>query len=169
MGQGRLHISFRVDIENKILCHEPGMSAVVFSSSWNFRWWKSVSLMEISRNPGNYLPMMLLFIHRHYVLNYRIFYDLCALSPQSLSAKSVFISYWLWKEMENFFMQITSHMTDGNQFLNRGISFSLRKPTRWKIYLRQPQNSLTLLSVKIAADQLIIRPSLFAESSLSNR
>ena len=66
-------------------------------------------------------------------------------------------------------MQITSHMTDGIQFLNRGISFSLRKPTRWKIYLRQPQNSLTLLSVKIAADQLINRPSLFAESSLSNR
>ena len=53
-------------------------------------------------------------------------------------------------------MQITSHMTDENQFLNRGISFFLRKPTRWKIYLRQPQNSLTLLSVKIAADQLRI-------------
>ena len=53
----------------------------------------SVSLMEISRNPGNYLPMMLLFIHRRYVLNYQIFYDLCALSPQSLSSKSVFISY----------------------------------------------------------------------------
>ena len=53
-------------------------------------------------------------------------------------------------------MQITSHMSDGNQFLKRGISFSLRKPTRWKTYLRQPQNSLTLLSVKIAADQLRI-------------
>ena len=65
-------------------------------------------------------------------------------------------------------MQIISHMSDGNQFLNRGISFYVRKPTRWKIYLRQPQNSLTLLSVKIAADQLINRPSLFAESSLSN-
>ena len=62
-----------------------------------------------------------------------------------------------------------SHVTDGDQFLNRGISFSLRKPTRWKIYLRQPQNSLTLLSVEIAEDQLINRPSLFAESSLSNR
>ena len=61
-------------------------------------------------------------------------------------------------------MQIISHMTDGNQFLNRGISFSLSKPTRWKIYSRQPQNSLTFLSVKIAADQLSIdRPSLFAE------
>ena len=48
----------------------------------------------------------------------------------------------------------------------QGISFSLRKPTRWKIYLRQPQNSLTMLSVKIAADQPI---NLFAESSLSNR
>ena len=65
------------------------------------------------------------------------------------------ISYWLWREIENILMQIISHMTDGNQFLNRGISFSLRKPTRWKIYLRQPQNSLTLLSVKIAADQVI--------------
>ena len=30
--------------------------------------------------------MMLLFIHRHYVVNYPIFYDQCALSPQSLSA-----------------------------------------------------------------------------------
>ena len=50
-----------------------------------------------------------------------------------------------------------SHVTDGDQFLNRGISFSLRKPTRWKIYLRQPQNPLTSLSVKIAAaDQLRI-------------
>ena len=27
-------------------------------------------------------------------------------------------------------MQIISHMTNGNQFLSRGISFSLRKPTR---------------------------------------
>ena len=33
VGQGRLHISFPVDIENEILCHEPGMSAVIFSSS----------------------------------------------------------------------------------------------------------------------------------------
>ena len=47
-------------------------------------------------------------------------------------------------------------MTDGNQFQNRGISFSLRKPTRWNIYLRQPQSLLTLPSVKIAADQLRI-------------
>ena len=62
-----------------------------------------------------------------------------------------------------------SHMTDEIQFLRRGISFSLRKPTRWKIYLRQSENSLTLLSVKIAADQLINRPSLSAESRLSNR
>ena len=31
--QGRVHISFHVDIENEILCHEPGMSAVIFSSS----------------------------------------------------------------------------------------------------------------------------------------
>ena len=30
--------------------------------------------------------MMLLFIHRHYVLNYPIFYDQWALSPQSWSA-----------------------------------------------------------------------------------
>ena len=109
------------------------------------------SLMEISRNPSNYLPRMLLFI-----IYYRIFYDQCALSPQSLSAKSIYFLYWLWQEIESFLMQIISHMTDGNQFLNRGISFSLRKPTRWQIYLRQPQNSLTLLSVKIAADQLRI-------------
>ena len=52
-------------------------------------------------------------------------------------------------------MQIISHMTDGNQFLNIGSSLSLRKPTRWKMYLRQPQSLLTLLSVKIAPDQLI--------------
>ena len=25
VGQGRLYISFHVDIENEILCHEPGM------------------------------------------------------------------------------------------------------------------------------------------------
>ena len=36
-GQGRVHISFNVDIENEILCHEPGMSAVIFMSSKNFR------------------------------------------------------------------------------------------------------------------------------------
>ena len=56
---------------------------------------KSVSLMEISRNPSNYLPIMRLFIHRRYDLSYRIFYDQCALSPQPLSAKSVYISYRL--------------------------------------------------------------------------
>ena len=62
-------------------------------------------------------------------------------------------------------MQITSHMTDENQFLNRGISFSLRKPTRRNIYGRQPQSLLTLFSVNIAADQLINLSSiLFAES-----
>ena len=33
VGQGRVHISFRVDIENEILCHEPGISAVIFSYS----------------------------------------------------------------------------------------------------------------------------------------
>ena len=33
VGQERVHISFRVDIENEILCHEPGISAVIFSSS----------------------------------------------------------------------------------------------------------------------------------------
>ena len=31
--QGRVHISFHVDIENEILCHEPGMSAFIFLSS----------------------------------------------------------------------------------------------------------------------------------------
>ena len=97
-------------------------------------------LIEISRNPSNYLPRIDAVIYRHYVLNYRIFYDQCALSPQSLSAKSIYFLYWLWQEIESFLMQIISHMTDGNQFLNRGISFSLRKPTRWKIYLRQPQH-----------------------------
>ena len=54
----------------------------------------SLSLMEISPNPSNYLPIMLLFIHRRYELNYRIFYDQRALRPQSSSAKSVHISYW---------------------------------------------------------------------------
>ena len=100
-----------------------------------------------------------LFTHRRYEVNYVIFYDQSALSPKSLSAKSTYISSWLWQEIENFLMQIISHMTDGNQFLNRGISFSLRKPTRLKIYLWQPQNSPTLLSVKIAADQHINRSS----------
>ena len=28
--QGRVHISFHVDIENEILCHEPGMSAFIY-------------------------------------------------------------------------------------------------------------------------------------------
>ena len=27
---------FPVDVENEILCHEPGISAVIFSSSQNF-------------------------------------------------------------------------------------------------------------------------------------
>ena len=31
--QGRVHISFHVGIENEILCHESGMTAVIFSSS----------------------------------------------------------------------------------------------------------------------------------------
>ena len=35
------------------------------------------------------------------------------------------------------------------EFLNKGISFSLRKSTRGNIYVRQLQSSLTLLSVKI--------------------
>ena len=33
VGQGRVHISFHVDIENEILCHEPVMSAFNFSTS----------------------------------------------------------------------------------------------------------------------------------------
>jgi len=78
MGHERVHISFHVDIGNEILCQERGMSAVAFLSAWNFRQWKSVSLMEISGNPSTYLPIMLLFIHRRYELNYRIFYDQCA-------------------------------------------------------------------------------------------
>ena len=41
----------------------------------------SASPMEISRNPSKCLPMMLLFIHRHYVLNYPIFYEQWAPSP----------------------------------------------------------------------------------------
>ena len=53
-------------------------------------------------------------------------------------------------------MQIIFHITERNQFLNRGISFSLRKSTGGNIYVRQTQSSLTLLSVKIAADQLRI-------------
>ena len=31
VGHGRVHISFHVDIENEILCHEPGISAFIFS------------------------------------------------------------------------------------------------------------------------------------------
>ena len=38
-----------------------------------------------------YLPMMLSFIHRHYVLNYPIFYDQCALSPQSSVVRNLYI------------------------------------------------------------------------------
>ena len=30
--QGRVHVSFYVDIENEILCYEPGMSTSIFSS-----------------------------------------------------------------------------------------------------------------------------------------
>ena len=48
VGQGHVHISFHVDIENEIPCHEPGISAVFFrlrktsgtenqSPSWTFR------------------------------------------------------------------------------------------------------------------------------------
>ena len=36
VGQGRLHISFHVDIENEILCHEPGMSTVIKKNVKNF-------------------------------------------------------------------------------------------------------------------------------------
>ena len=31
LRQGRVRISFHVDIENEILCHEPGISAFIFS------------------------------------------------------------------------------------------------------------------------------------------
>ena len=30
LGQGRVHISFHVDVENEILCHELEMPAVIF-------------------------------------------------------------------------------------------------------------------------------------------
>ena len=63
----------------------------------------------------------------------------------------------MWQEIEHLHMQIMFHMTEGNQFLNRGISFSLRKSTRGNIHVRQPQSSLTLLSVKVAADQPSIK------------
>ena len=52
--------------------------------------YRSVSTMEISRNPSKYLPMMLLFLHRNYVHNYPIFYDQWSLSPQSVSAIYVY-------------------------------------------------------------------------------
>ena len=50
VGQERVHISFHVDIENKILCHEPGMSAFIFSfretsgSENQFLSWRSRSI-----------------------------------------------------------------------------------------------------------------------------
>ena len=33
VGEGRVHISFHVDVENEILCHETRMSAFIFSFS----------------------------------------------------------------------------------------------------------------------------------------
>ena len=36
--------------------------------------------------------MILLFIHRHYVLNYPIFYDQWALRPQSLPAIYIYLA-----------------------------------------------------------------------------
>ena len=67
-----------------------------------------------------------------YFSNYPVFYDQWALSPQSVSA--IYISsYRPWQEIENFLMQIISHhKTDGNQFLNRGISFSLTQTNLWE-------------------------------------
>ena len=131
----------------------------------------SFSLMELSRNPGNYLKLMLLFIHPHYVLNYRIFYDLSAQSPQSLSAKSVFISYWLWKEMENFFNYANHIPYDWWKSVSKQRNFVFLTQTNSleNIFEATKEFTNTLLSVKIAADQLINCPSLFAESSLSNR
>ena len=67
-------------------------------------------------------------------------------------------------------MLIVSLVTERNQFLNRGISFSLRKSTRGNIYVRQTQSSLTLLSVKTAADQLVKLSSIFfAESGFEQQ
>ena len=93
MGQGHVDISFHVDIENEIPCHEPGISAVFFrlrktsgteneSPSWTF------SEIQVTIYQAKDAA-----IHRHYVLNYRIFYDQCTLSPQSLSAKSIYFLY----------------------------------------------------------------------------
>ena len=59
-------------------------------------------------------------------------------------------------------------MTEGNQFLNRGILFSLLKSTRGNICVRQSQGLLSLLLVKIAADQLDRRFP-FAESGLEQQ
>ena len=151
VGQRHVHISFHVYIENEILCHEPGMSAVIFLSLWNL--WKSVSLMDISRNPSNYLPRMLLFI----VIVYLIieYFMICARWVHSPCPQNLYV----FRTDCGKKSKISLCKSYGNQFLNRAISFSLRKATRWKIYLRQPQNSLTLLSVKIAADQLGINYS----------
>ena len=90
--------------------------------------------MEISRNPSKYLPMMLLFIHRHYILNYPIFYDQWALSKQSVFAIYIYFTLTVARNRK-FLMLIVSLATEQNQFLNRGISFSLRKSTRGNIYI----------------------------------
>ena len=46
--QGRVHISFHVDIENEILCHEPGMAAVIFRLS------ESLPVVKISLSHGDF-------------------------------------------------------------------------------------------------------------------
>ena len=154
-------------IENETLCHEPGMS-VIFHLCETSGSEKHPS-MEISRNSSKvyWWCCYLLVVIMYLIIS--ILWSVCT-GSQSVSAIYRYISHWLWQEVENFFMQIISHVTDENQFLNRGISFSLRKPTRGNIYGRQPQSLLTLFSVKIAADQLINLSSiLFAESGFEQQ
>ena len=103
--------------------------------------------IEISRNPSKYLSCFYSFILLHCMLHHAIFYNQCALSgvsPQStvlVRNLCVFPSAWPRKgkfpERRNFVFltKIIFHMTDGD-FLNKGISFSLRKSIRGNINVK---------------------------------
>ena len=110
----------------------------------------------VVKNPSNYLPITMLFIHSRYELSYRIFYDQCALIPQSLSAKSI---YFVLTAARNRKFSYGNHISyDWWKSVSKQTNFVFFTQTNsWEyIYERQPQSSLTFLSVKIAADQLCI-------------
>ena len=131
--------------------------------------WKSVSPMEISWNPSKYLPCCYLkylswFMH---VLHYTMLMISMHLA-HSQCPQSKYISYWLAMKFR-FPLSKSYVMTEGN-FLNGGISFSLRKSIRSNICEGNNRvQSVCFQARSLQINSSVDRPFLFERSKFEQQ